>query len=132
MAEQRLIDVNKEVIRAYEDIPEPYPDVLISFLRGCETINPESLTIVQQLREKLKNEIAKKEICGETIERLDKQLEKVTAERDAAIKSCAELAEYELTVCEEFCYGDTQHDIPPCEWLVDGKCALREWVREYA
>lgn len=96
------------------------------------TIDPESLPIVQQLREKLKNEIAKKEICGETIERLDKQLEKVTAERDAAIKSLAELAEYELTVCEEFCYGDAQHDIPPCEWLVGGKCALREWVREYA
>ena len=47
MAEQRLIDANKEVIRAYEDIPEPYSDVLISFLRGCETIDPESLSIVQ-------------------------------------------------------------------------------------
>lgn len=61
----RLIDANKEVIRAYEDIPEPYSDVLISFLRGCETIDPESLPIVQQLRA---------------------ELERVTAERDAAVK----------------------------------------------
>lgn len=101
-------------------------------IENAPTIDPETLPIVRHLREKLKNEIAKKEICSETIERLDKQLEKVTAERDAAIKSCAELAEYELTVCEEFCYGDAQHDIPPCEWLVDGECALREWVKEYA
>lgn len=49
----RLIDANKEVIRAYEDIPEPYSDVLISFLRGCEHIDPESLPIVQQLRAEL-------------------------------------------------------------------------------
>lgn len=111
MSEQRLIDANKEVIRAYEDIPEPYSDVLISFLRGCEPIDPESLPIVQQLRA---------------------ELERVKAERDAVTKSRAKLVEYELTVCEEFCYGDAQHDIPPCEWLVDGKCALREWVKEYA
>lgn len=153
MAEQRLIDANKEVIRAYEDIPEPYSDVLISFLRGCETIDPESLPIAQQLRAELANckqelqqikycyDIAKNgeeqlrkqndEIIAEWAE-CAKKLKQVTAERDAAIKSCAKLAEYELTVCEEFCYGDAQHDIPPCEWLVDGKCALREWVKEYA
>ena len=61
MAEQRLIDANKEVIRAYEDIPEPYSDVLISFLRGCEPIDPESLPIVQQLREALSKAVAEKE-----------------------------------------------------------------------
>ena len=61
MSEQRLIDANKEVIRAYEDIPEPYSDVLISFLRGCETIDPESLPIVQQLRETLSKAVAEKE-----------------------------------------------------------------------
>lgn len=65
MAEQRLIDANKEVIRAYEDIPEPYSDVLISFLRGCKTIDPESLPIVQQLRA---------------------ELAQMKAERDAAVK----------------------------------------------
>lgn len=65
MAEQRLINANKEVIRAYEDIPEPYSDVLISFLRGCETIDPESLPIVQQLRA---------------------ELAQMKAERDAAVK----------------------------------------------
>lgn len=153
MAEQRLIGVNVEVIRAYEDIPEPYSDVLIRFLRDCETIDPETLPIVQQLRAELANckqELRQIKYCYDIAKNGEKQLRKqndeitaawaecakklkqVTAERDAAIKSCAELAEYEITVCEEFCYGDTQHDIPPCEWLVDGKCALREWVKEYA
>lgn len=72
------------------------------------TIDPETLPVVQQLREELR---------------------KVKAERDAAAKSCAELAEYELTVCEGFCYGDAQHSILPCEWLIGGKCAIREWVK---
>lgn len=122
MTEQRLIDANKEVMRAYEDIPEPYSDVLISFLRDCETIDPESLPIVQQLREKLKNEIAKKEICGETIERLDKQLEKVTAERD-------KIAQYELDACGEYCFGDSSTGISECEWLYsNGRCKLKEWA----
>lgn len=53
MAEQRLIDANKEVIRAYEDIPEPYSDALIRFLRDCETIDSETLPVVQQLRAEL-------------------------------------------------------------------------------
>ena len=61
MAEQRLIDVNKEVIRAYEDIPEPYSDALIRFLRDCETVDPESLPIVQQLQEALSKAVAEKE-----------------------------------------------------------------------
>lgn len=77
-------------------------------LWAAPTIDPESLPIVQQLRA---------------------ELWKAKAERDAAVKNRAKLAEYELTVCEEFCYGDAQHDIPPCEWLVGGKCALREWVK---
>ena len=64
MAEQRLTDVNVEIIRAFEDIPEPYSEVLIDFLRGCKTIDIESLPIVQQLRS---------------------ELEHVTAERDAAV-----------------------------------------------
>lgn len=61
MAERRLIDVNKEVIRAYEDISEPYSEVLIDFLRGCKTIDLESLPIVQQLREALSKAVAEKE-----------------------------------------------------------------------
>lgn len=61
MAEQRLINANKEVIRAYEDIPEPYSDALIRFLRDCETVAPESLPIVQQLREALSKAVAEKE-----------------------------------------------------------------------
>lgn len=67
MAEQRLIDVNVEIIRAFEDIPEPYSEVLIDFLRGCKTIDPESLPIVQQLRTEiaeLKNRLEHDENCG--------------------------------------------------------------------
>lgn len=64
MEEQRLIDVNVEIIRAFEDIPEPYSEVLIDFLRGCKTIDPESLPIVQQLQAEasnLSNEIIDRE-----------------------------------------------------------------------
>lgn len=101
MAEQRLIDANKEVIRAYEDIPEPYSDVLISFLRGCETIDPESLPIVQQLRA---------------------ELARVTAERD-------KIAQYELDACGEYCFGDSSTGISECEWLYsNGQCKLKEWA----
>lgn len=85
-------------------------------------IDPEELPIVRQLREKLKNEIAKKEICGETIERLDKQLEKVTAERD-------KIAQYELDACGEYCFGDSSTGISECEWLYsNGRCKLKEWA----
>ena len=70
MAEQQLIDVNVEIIRAFEDIPEPYSEVLIDFLRGCKTIDIESLPIVQQLRT---------------------ELEHVTAERDAAVNDLRKL-----------------------------------------
>ena len=88
----------------------------------CPTIDPEKLPIVQHLREKLKNEIAKKEICGETIERLDKQLEKVTAERD-------KIAQYELDACGEYCFGDSSTGISECEWLYsNGRCKLKEWA----
>ena len=101
MAEQRLIDANKEVIRAYEDIPEPYSDVLISFLRGCETIDPESLPIVQQLRA---------------------ELARVTAERD-------KIAQYELDARDEYCFGDSSTGIHECEWLdSNDRCKLKEWA----
>lgn len=119
-------------------------------MRDCETVDPESLPIVQQLRAELANckqELRQIKYCYDIAKNGEKQLRKqndeitaawaecakklkqVTAERDAAIKSRAKPAEYELTVCEEFCYGDTQHGIHPCEWLVDGKCELREWVK---
>lgn len=138
--------------------PEPCEKLIGAFLNAepsdiTYAIDPESLPIVQELRAELANckqELRQIKYCYDIAKNGEKQLRKqndeitaawaecakklkqVTAERDAAIKSCAELAEYELTVCEEFCYGDAQHDIPPCEWLVDGKCALREWVKEYA
>lgn len=80
-----------------------------SFLASIDeqpTIDPETLPIVRQLRE---------------------DLARVTAERDAAVKDRAELADYELAVCEQFCLGDREHDIAPCAWLIDGMCKLREW-----
>ena len=70
------------------------------------TIDPETLPIVRQLRE---------------------ELARVTEERDAAVRDRAKLADYELSVCEGFCFGDTSHSISMCEWLVYGKCKLREW-----
>lgn len=73
---------------------------------AVEPIDPETLPIVQELQA---------------------QVKRVTAERDAAIKDRAELANFELTVCEQFCFGDRKHDIPPCEWNRFGKCQLREW-----
>lgn len=55
------------------------------------------------------------------------ELDRVKAERDTAIKDRAKLADYELSVCEGFCFGDAPHSISMCEWLVYGKCKLREW-----
>lgn len=79
---------------------------ILNLIEVCPTINPETLPIVQQLRA---------------------ELARVTAERDAAVKNRAELADFELSACEGFCFGDARHDIPPCEWVVSGKCKLREW-----
>ncbi len=70
------------------------------------TVDLEALPIVKELREKL---------------------ERATMERDTAIKDRAELADFELTACEQFCFGDRKHDIPPCEWNRFGRCKLREW-----
>lgn len=74
--------------------------------REAPTIDPETLPIVCKLRE---------------------ELARVTAERDEAVKDRAKLADYELSVCEGFCFGDASHSISMCEWLVYGKCKLREW-----
>lgn len=105
MAEQRPIDANKLRPIHIENYGEA---VDWSSIEYADEVDSETLPIVQQLRA---------------------ELWKAKAERDAAVKNRAKLAEYELTVCEEFCYGDAQHDIPPCEWFVGGKCALREWVK---
>lgn len=98
----RLIDYDKawaELVYAHE----PYAADLIQMM---PTIDPETLPIVRQLRE---------------------ELARVTEERDAAVRDRAKLADYELSVCEGFCFGDTSHSISMCEWLVYGKCKLREW-----
>lgn len=80
--EVRLIDANK-----IKPVHIEYCGKVVdwSSIEYAHTIDPETLPIVQQLRQELKNEIAEIEICGETIERLDKQLKKITAERDAAV-----------------------------------------------
>ena len=150
MSEHRLIDADSFLKKMMQT--NRYFSVKFDILEE-PTIDPESLPIVQQLRAELANckqELRQIKYCYDIAKNGEKRLRKqndeittawaecakklkqVTAERDAAIKSLAELAEYELTVCEEFCYGDAKHDIPPCEWLVDGKCAPREWVKKYA
>lgn len=92
MTEQRLIDVNVEVIRAYEDIPEPYSDVLIRFLRDCETIDFEMLPIVQQLRA---------------------ELERVKAERDAAVSNLKTICDCDY--CEGGCVSTEEECCMFCE-----------------
>lgn len=114
--EMRLIDANEFEFYGTVIPEEHRADGGTAFLDGmtevlekidtAPTIDPESLPIVRQLRE---------------------ELARVTAERDAAVKDRAELADYELAVCEQFCLGDREHDIAPCAWLIDGMCKLREW-----
>lgn len=109
MSEQRLIDV--DALKEKEQyIPCGngllFHGVTAATIDAMPTIGPETLPIVRELQEKL---------------------ERVTAERDAAIKDRAELADFKLTVCEQFCFGDRKHNIPPCEWNRFGRCKLREW-----
>lgn len=124
-------------------------------IENAPTIDPETLPFVQELRAQVKEqkerlahleywELDRKQVlksaagdraavkamqkhCEKTISDLRAELKRVTAERDAAIKDRAELADFELTVCEQFCFGDRKHDIPPCEWNRFGKCQLRKW-----
>ena len=109
----RLIDaenlgIGKANPDAFErkDYAAGWNSALQAISEAAPAIDPETLPIVRQLRE---------------------QLAKVTAERDAAVKDRAGLADYELAVCEQFCLGDREHDIAPCAWLIDGMCKLREW-----
>lgn len=102
MAEQRLIDANA----FREDWLEYDTNSFLSSIDDAPTIDPETIPVVRQLRE---------------------ELARVTAERDEAVKDRAKLADYELSVCEGFCFGDASHSISMCEWLVYGKCKLREW-----
>lgn len=109
MSEQRLIDANVLRDDWLENGENEYVYDTNSFLSSLDdapTIDQETLPIVRELREKL---------------------ELVTKERDAAIKDRAELADFELEVCEQFCFGDRKHNIPPCEWNRFGRCQLREW-----
>lgn len=113
MAEQRLIDANKlnrkkKYLFETRGLPFPKSEWFIKAddLFSAPTIAPETLPIVRQPRE---------------------ELDRVTAERDSAVKDRAELADFELSVCEQFCLGDREHDIAPCAWLIDGICKLREW-----
>lgn len=103
----RLGDLDALVKRGNAEFGGVHEAVLLKhFVDEQPTIDPESLPIVRQLRE---------ELAG------------VKAERDAAVKDRAELADFELAVCEQFCLGDREHDIAPCAWLIDGMCKLREW-----
>lgn len=124
-------------------------------VRDTPSIDPETLPIVQELREEVANlkdqldhleywQLDRKIVlesaagdraavnvmrkrCEKTIAELREKLKQVKAERDAAIKDRAELADFEMTTCEQFCFGDRKHDIPPCQWNRFGRCRLREW-----
>lgn len=108
----RLIDADNLGVKKLSDFRETttfaygWNSALNAVKNDSQSVDPETMPIVRELREKLK---------------------RVTAERDAAIKDRAELAGFELTVCEQFCFGDRKHNIPPCEWNRFGRCKLREW-----
>lgn len=109
----RLIDadkLNRKKKHLFETRGLPFPKsewfIRADDLFAEPTIDPETIPIVRKLRE---------------------ELARVTAERDAAKKDRAELADYELALCEQFCLGDREHNIAPCAWLIDGMCKLREW-----
>lgn len=132
-----------------------YLDGVLAVIDALPTAEPETMPIVQQLRAEiadLKEQLHHLEYwqlnrkivlesaaqdraavnvmhkhCEKTTAELREKLKRVTAERDAAIKDRAELADFELTVCEQFCFGDRKRDIPPFEWNRFGKCQLREW-----
>ena len=109
MAEQRLIDANALLDKQeslYMKGHVLFHGVTAYAIENVPTIDPEALPIVRQLRA---------------------ELARVTAERDAAEKDHVELADYELAVCEQFCFGDREHNIAPCAWLNDGTCKLRKW-----
>ena len=109
MAEQRLIDANALREDWLENGENEYVYDTNSFLSSLDdapTVDPETLPIVLKLREELK---------------------KVTAERDAVVKDRAELADFELEVCGQFCLGDRETGIFPCAWFVGENCKLREW-----
>ena len=109
MAEQRLIDANKLIEKCenlYMRGHVLFHGVTAFTIENAHTIDPETIPIVRQLRA---------------------ELARVTAERDAAEKDRAELADYELAVCEQFCFGDRERNIAPCAWLIDGMCELRTW-----
>lgn len=75
-------------------------------IQESPTIDPETLPIVRQLRE---------------------ELAQVKSDRNTAVEDRATLAEFELSVCEQYCLGDREHGIQPCEWFRGDKCKLREW-----
>lgn len=111
--EQRLIDANNlgvgkanPGIFVCKEYAHGWNNALQAVVEAAPTIDHETLPIVRQLRA---------------------DLARVTAERDAAEKDRAELADYELAVCEQFCFGDRERNIAPCAWLIDGMCELRKW-----
>lgn len=102
-------------------------------------INLEALPVVQQLREEnarlnrgISDLAENVKSAYEQRDKIQKELARVTAERNAAEKDRAALANLELALCEEFCFGDMRSGIPPCEWYEDGACKLRKWRDKHA
>lgn len=126
---------------------------------AVEPIDPETLPIVQELQAQVKEQKEQlghlkywgldrkivlesaaqdraavnvmRKRCEKTIAELRAELKRVTAERDAAMKYRAELADYLLATCGKYCFGD--HDTVPCSWRdSNGICKLREWKEAVA
>ena len=75
--------------------------LVLQEVESTPTIDPENLPVVRQLRA---------------------ELARVTTDR-------GKLAQYELDVCEESCFGDLCVGISKCEWLDSkGHCKLKEWA----
>lgn len=102
---------------------------------GCaheNSCSTKGCAILRQAAEVLEQQSVEVEGMRSAANSLKMHLEKATAERDAAEKDRAALADFELALCEEFCFGDMRSDIPPCEWYADGTCKLRKWRDKYA
>lgn len=156
MSEQRLIDANAVEAGFDELCQSPYFKNDVNAKHGAETlmdlcvrsdshklntIDPETLPIVQELREENKklNEMFRDTFACDLLDKINKverELERVKAERDAAVRdlyiakdcnTCALrftddcLLEECMDSCDSFAYGDVPYKWRGSKRLGDGK-----------
>lgn len=119
MNEQRLIDFGQ----LYDSISDNWCGLevasvsdILNFIKDSTPIDPETLPIVKELKEKLNNAIEEKKYYGKCWKQMEdyteevfQQLDKVTAERDAAISDL-----YYACACET------------CELQYTDRCPLKK------